>query len=40
MRNHFYADVGVIDDIQNKMKRMQISKKIHHVNPQEGGRIY
>ena len=40
MRNQFYADAGVIDDIQNKMKRMQISKTIHHVIPQEGGRIY
>ena len=28
MRNQFRADVKVIDDIENKMRRIQISKTI------------
>ena len=33
MKNQFCVDAGVIDDIQNKMRRMQISKTIHDVIP-------
>ena len=35
-----YADAGVIDDIENKMRRMQISKTTDDVIPQGSrGRI-
>ena len=30
MRNQLCADAGVIDDIQNKMRRMKASKTIHY----------
>ena len=39
MRNQLYADAGVIDDIQNKVRRVQISKAIDDVIPQGRGRI-
>ena len=39
MRNQFCVDAGVIDDIQNKMTRMQISKTIHDVIPKGRGKI-
>ena len=39
MRNQFCVDGGVIDDIQNKVSRMQISKTIHNAIPQGRGRI-
>ena len=39
MRNELCVDAGVIDDIQNKIRRMQISKTIRDVIPQGRGRI-
>ena len=40
MRNWVYADAGVIDDIENKMRRMKISKTADDVIPQGSrGRI-